>query len=448
LDFMNSVLIIGSGGREHAILKALLRSDRALCMYAYPGNPGMERDGCMLVDREIKSWNDLADWASENEIDLTIVGPEAPLVDGVVDIFRKENLTIFGPTKAAAEIEGSKAFAKDLMKKYGIPTADFSIFDNKESALSFVHEKGAPVVVKVSGLAGGKGAIVCDTIEEAEKSLAEIFDDKRFGEAGTRVVIEEKMIGEEASVFVITDGKKYRILPVSQDHKAVGDGDTGPNTGGMGAYAPAPLVDDKLLLQIEKEIIKPVLKAMELEGRKYQGLLYYGIMVTSDGPKVVEFNCRFGDPETQAVLPLVSCDWYEMFKSCANGKMTASSWTINPGYCVSVILASKGYPGTFEKGKVITGIEETEREKSNVDIYHSGTALNNQEQLVTNGGRVLAVSAWDETLEKAIKIAYQAVDGIDFEGKHYRRDIAAKGLARIQRTESSSGKLEKQVNSR
>jgi phosphoribosylamine--glycine ligase len=448
LDFMNSVLIIGSGGREHAILKALLRSDRPLCMYAYPGNPGMERDGCMLVDREIKNWNDLADWASENEIDLTIVGPEAPLVDGVVDIFRKENLTIFGPAKAAAEIEGSKAFAKDLMKKYKIPTADFSIFDNKESALSFVHEKDAPVVVKVSGLAGGKGAIVCDTKEEAEKALVEIFDDKRFGVAGTRVVIEEKMIGEEASVFVITDGKKYRILPVSQDHKAVGDGDTGPNTGGMGAYAPAPLVDDKLLLQIEKEIIKPVLKAMELEGRKYQGLLYYGIMVTSDGPKVVEFNCRFGDPETQAVLPLVSCDWYELFKSCANGKMTSSSWTINPGYCVSVILASQGYPGNFEKGKVITGIEETEREKSNVDIYHSGTALNNQEQLVTNGGRVLAVSAWDDTLEKAIKIAYQAVDGIDFEGKHYRCDIAAKGLARIQMTENSSGKLEKQVGSR
>ncbi len=445
MDFMNSVLIIGSGGREHAILKALLRSDRPLCMYAYPGNPGMERDGCMLVDREIKSWSDLADWASQNEIDLTIVGPEAPLVDGIVDIFKKEKLTVFGPTKTAAEIEGSKAFSKDLMKKYNIPTAAYSTFTDKKSALKYLQEKGAPIVVKVSGLAAGKGAIVCETAEEAENALDEIFDEKKFGEAGAKVILEEKMTGEEASVFVITDGKRYRILPVSQDHKAVGDGDTGPNTGGMGAYAPAPLVDEDLLSRIEKEIVKPVLKAMEQEGRKYQGLLYYGIMVTSDGPKVVEFNCRFGDPETQAVLPLVNCDWFEMFKSCATGKMTDKPWTVNQGYCVSVILASEGYPGSYEKGKVISGIDETEREKTNVDVYHSGTMFNNQEQLVTNGGRVLAVSAWAETLEEAIVTAYMGVDGINFEGKMYRRDIGAKGLRRVER-QAKVGVLEPEIS--
>lgn len=430
---MNSVLIVGSGGREHAILKALLRSDRPLCMYAYPGNPGMERDGCMLVDKKINCWQDLADWASMNTIDLTIIGPEAPLVDGVVDIFQSNGLCVFGPSKLAAEIEGSKAFAKDLMKKYNIPTADFKTVTNKQQALEYLKEKGAPIVVKVSGLAAGKGAIVCDTQDEALKAIDEIFEQKLFGDAGATVVLEEKMIGEEASVFVLTDGRKYKILPVAQDHKAIGDGDTGPNTGGMGAYAPAPLVDANLLKKIESEIVIPTLEAMELEGRRYKGLLYCGIMVTLEGPKVVEFNCRFGDPETQAVLPLIQCDWYKLFHSCAVGKMEASDWTILPGYCVSVILASKGYPGTYEKGKVITGIEDAEHERANLDIYHSGTALDSGERFVTNGGRVLAVSAWADSLIDAITVAYEGVAEVNFEGKTFRRDIAAKGLKRISR---------------
>ena len=436
MDFMNSVLIIGSGGREHALLKALLRSDRPLCLYAYPGNPGMERDGCMLVERKIHSWQDLADWASQNEIDLTIVGPEAPLVEGIVDLFKGNGLTIFGPSKAAAEIEGSKAFSKELMKKYNIPTAAFEVFETKESAKAYLQRVGVPIVVKVSGLAAGKGAIVCDRMEQAEGALADIFDAKSFGEAGTKVVLEEKMSGEEASVFVLTDGKDYKILPVAQDHKAIGDGDIGPNTGGMGAYAPAPVVDSTMLARVESEIIIPVLRAMEAEGRKYQGLLYCGIMLTDHGPKVVEFNCRFGDPETQAVLPLVQCDWYEIFKSCALGKLAATSWSISSEYCVSVVLASKGYPGIFEKGKLISGIDSVECERGNLDIYHSGTSFDLEERLVTSGGRVLAVSAWAETLEEAIATAYESIAGINFEGRTFRRDIGAKGLLRLNRSKS------------
>ena len=399
---MNSVLIVGGGGREHALLKALLRSDRPLCMYAYPGNPGMERDGCMLVDREIKNWEDLAEWTLQNDIELTIVGPEVPLVEGIVDIFNSKGLTIFGPSKKAAQIEGSKAFAKNLMYKYEIPTAKFKVFESQETALKYLHSHGAPIVIKVSGLAAGKGAIVCDSMEQAEETLSEIFDKKSFGAAGTKVVLEDKMTGEEASVFVLTDGKNYKILPVAQDHKAIGDGDKGPNTGGMGAYAPAPVVDKSLLTTIEKEIIAPTLKAMEKEGALFRGLLYCGIMLTDEGPKVVEFNCRFGDPETQAVLPLVQCDWFEAFRACATGHLSRVSWTVINGYCVAVVLASKGYPGPYEKGKALTGIDEAERNRSNVDVYHSGTILDAQGKLVTNGGRVVAISSWAESLMRRL----------------------------------------------
>ncbi|MDR0307925.1 MAG: phosphoribosylamine--glycine ligase [Chitinispirillales bacterium] len=425
---MNSVLIVGGGGREHALLKALLRSDRALCMFAYPGNPGMERDGCMLVNQPIGSWDDLAKWACENEIDLTVVGPEVPLAEGIVDVFNKEGLTIFGPSAAAARIEGSKAFSKNLMRKYKIPTADFEVFTAKDKALAYLEEKGAPIVVKVSGLAAGKGAIVCDTLDEARLALDDIFDNKSFGEAGQTVVIEEKMSGEEASVFVLTDGKSYKILPVAQDHKTIGDNDTGPNTGGMGAYAPAPVVDAALLSAIEKEIIVPTLAAMEKEKSRYRGVLFVGIMVTKEGPRVIEYNCRFGDPETQAILPLVQCDWYEAFRACAKGKLSGVKWSVDSDkYCVSVVLASKGYPGKFEKGKVITGIEMAE-EKGSLDVYFAGVNLDSEERLVTNGGRVLAVSAWAPDLTDAVAQAYDGVAEIKFAGKTFRRDIAAKGL--------------------
>jgi phosphoribosylamine--glycine ligase len=431
VEFMESVLIIGSGGREHALLKALLRSDRALCTYAYPGNPGMEHDGCMLVEERIDSWESLAQWAIQNEIDLTIVGPEQPLVGGIVDIFQSKGLTIFGPTKAAAQIEGSKHFAKTLMKKYGIPTAEFACFDSQQDAVAYLDKIGAPIVVKVSGLAAGKGAIVCDTRAEADAALKRIFETKEFGTAGDRVILEEKLDGEEASVFVLTDGRSYRMLPVAQDHKQAFDGDKGPNTGGMGAYAPAPLVDAVMLSTIEDTIIRPTLEAMTSEGMPYRGLLYVGVMITAQGPKVIEYNCRFGDPETQVILPLVECDLFDLMVGCARGKLNSAPLKLKTGACVAVVLASKGYPGKYETGKPIHGTDDAEHEKPNVDLYHAGTVMQNG-TLVTNGGRVLSVTAWAKTLSDAIMTAYENVAIIEFDGKMYRKDIGAKGLARLR----------------
>lgn len=433
MDFMDSVLIVGGGGREHALLKALLRSDRALCTYAYPGNAGMENDGCMIVEKPINSWSDLAEWAVDNEIDLAIVGPEQPLIEGIVDVFQQEGIAIFGPSKEAAQIEGSKYFCKTLLQKYNIPTAQYDSFTDKYTSLAYVAKVNGPVVVKVSGLAAGKGAIVCETKDEARKALELIFDKRAFGDAGSRVIIEEKMTGEEASVFVLTDGKDYTILPVAQDHKAVFDGDKGPNTGGMGAYAPAPLVDKNLLNTIEHTIIKPTLDAMVCEGIPYRGLLYAGLMITDQGPKVIEYNCRFGDPETEVIVPLVECDWYEMLAACTNGTLSQVSWTIKENFCVTVMLTSQGYPGNYEKGKVITGIDLAERNKENVDIYHAGTARNSNGDFVTNGGRVLAVTTWADSLLGAITTAYDNIAHINFEGMHFRQDIGMKGLARMKK---------------
>ncbi len=428
MEFMDTVLIVGGGGREHAILKALLRTERALCTFAYPGNPGMEDDGCMLVQDNIRTWDELAVWAEANDIGLTVVGPEIPLVEGIVDSFAKRKLCAFGPTRQAARIEGSKVFAKDLMRKYGIPTAAYEEFSDRKSAVAYIKKHGAPCVVKVDGLAAGKGAIVCDTQSEAIDALKRILDKKQFGAAGERVVIEEKLTGEEASVFVLTDGQGYRILPVSQDHKRIGDNDTGPNTGGMGAYAPAGLVDRAMLERIETEIIRPTLAAMAAEGAVYKGLLYCGVILTDSGPKVIEYNCRFGDPETQAVLPLVNCDWYGMFRACMVGGMQSIGWEVAPDACATVVMASAGYPGSYETGKYITGI--TDAEDLGVDVYHAGTKRNADGDLVTSGGRVLAVSGRGDTLDEAIQAAYGGVAEIDFEGKSYRNDIGAKGLAR------------------
>jgi phosphoribosylamine--glycine ligase len=427
---MNRVLIVGSGGREHALLKALLRSGRDITAFAYPGNPGMERDGCTLVRDAVEGWDGLARWVEANNVDLTVVGPEIPLVEGIVDTFAEKKLCVFGPTAAAARLEGSKAFSKDLMRRYGIPTAAYETFTDLDQAVGYVKKQGSPVVVKASGLAAGKGAIVCETQQEALDALGEMLDAKRFGDAGSTVVIEEKMSGEEASVFVLTDGEKYRVLPVSQDHKRIGDNDTGLNTGGMGAYAPAPLVDPALLKRVESEVVVPTLAAMRSEGCPYRGLLYCGIMVTPEGPKVVEFNCRFGDPETQAVLPLVRGDWYEVFRACAEGDVGAVDLQVAQGSCAAVVLASGGYPGSYQKGKAITGIDAAES-VGNVDVYHAGTARAENGELLTSGGRVLAVSAWDRDLEKAIARAYEAAGRIDFEGKYCRTDIGARGLARL-----------------
>lgn len=422
------VLIIGGGGREHALLKAVLRSGREIESYAYPGNVGMFNDGCKPVpaNLNISNWEDLSLWAKEQQIDLTIVGPEIPLVEGIVDIFAKQGLISFGPTQAAAEIEGSKEFSKSLMKKYDIPTADWDSFTDKESALAYLDEKGAPIVVKVSGLAAGKGAIVCPTYQEAHDAIVDIYDNNSFGDAGNCVVLEEMMYGDEASIFVVTDGEKYKILPIAQDHKRIFDNDEGPNTGGMGAYAPAPLVDEALLAEVEASIIKPTLSAMTQEGKTYKGLLYVGIMVTEQGPKVVEYNCRFGDPETEAVLPLVNCDWVELFTASAQGGIDKVTWDVKDGASATVVMASKGYPASSEKGQIISGLD-TASTLADVDVYHAGTALDG-DSYVTNGGRVLAVTATGNTLRAAIDKAYEAVDAISFSGMQYRKDIAYKGL--------------------
>ncbi len=427
----NTVLIVGSGGREHALLKAVLRSGRDITAYAYPGSCGMEGDGCISITADIKSWDNLAQWAKDNSIDLAIVGPELPLTEGIVDSFDAVDIPAFGPSKAAAEIEGSKYFSKDLMKKYGIPTADWDSFSDRKSAQNYINEKGAPIVVKVSGLAGGKGAIVCETMAEAETALTEIYDDNAFGDAAECVVIEEMMYGEEASIFVVTDGTGYKILPASQDHKRIFDDDKGPNTGGMGAYTPAPVVDSAILEQVEKEIIVPTLEAMKKENALYKGLLYVGVMLTETGPRVVEFNCRFGDPETEAVLPMVECDWFELFKASALGGVENVSWKLRPGFTSTVILASAGYPATSDKGQEIFGVEEADS-LENVDVYHAGTKLNSSGKLVTNGGRVLAVTAYGDTLQSSIELAYEAVSKICFKGMQYRKDIGKKGLARIK----------------
>ena len=429
-----NVLLIGSGGREHAIFKALKRSKRELDIYAYPGNVGMTEDGAKSIADKINGWQDLAAWAQKNSIDLTVVGPEIPLVEGIADIFVAKNLAVFGPSKFAAQLEGSKKFSKELMRKYDIPTAKYETFTDKKSALDYLNKVGAPIVVKYSGLAAGKGVTVCETLEEAKKALADIFDDKFFGT--DCVVIEEMMFGEEASIFVLTDGTNYKILPSAQDHKRIFDGDKGPNTGGMGAYSPAPVADKKLIEEVEKNIIIPTLSAMkkegstELFGGEYRGLLYVGIMATESAAKVVEFNCRFGDPETEAVLPLVNCDWFDAFYASAVGDISKIEWEVSEKFAATVVLASRGYPETSQKGIKISGLKEAQKIE-NVDIYHAGTAKNSDGEILTNGGRVLAVTAWDDTLKKAIDKAYSAVGKISFDGMQYRRDIAQKGLIRL-----------------
>jgi len=425
-----NVLLVGGGGREHAIFKALKRSKREMDIWLFPGSAAMEADGGKIVPQKIKNWEELALWAEENRIDLTVVGPEIPLVDGIVDAFNEKGLVIFGPSKFAAQIEGSKEFSKRLMKKYNIPTADWQSFTDKKSCEEYLQKTGVPVVIKVSGLAAGKGAIVCQTEREARDALDEIFDKKAFGEAGNVVIIEEMMFGEEASIFVLTDGTNYKILPVAQDHKRIFDGDKGANTGGMGAYAPAPLADKKLIEEVERKIVVPVLEAMKKEGGAYRGLLYVGVMATESAVRVVEFNCRFGDPETEAVLPLVNCDWFDVFYASAAGDVSRVEWEVSQNYSATVVLASKGYPASAQKGAVIYGLDEAQKIES-VDVYHAGTAINENGEIITNGGRVLAVTAWDATLRKAIDRAYSAVDKIRFDGMQFRRDIAQKGLKRL-----------------
>lgn len=426
-----NILVIGSGGREHAIAYAVKQSPLCQKLVCAPGNPGMSSLGeCIPVS--VSDPKAIADLAEKEKIDLTIIGPEIPLVAGVVDEFRKRGLRAFGPIAAAAALEGSKAFSKNVMKKYGIPTADYETFTDLESAQAYLRAHPAPIVVKASGLAAGKGAVVCLTDEEAFQAIEEMLGEKAvFGESGKTVVIEEFMEGEEASLFAICDGKDYVLLSSAQDHKRIFDNDLGPNTGGMGAYSPAPVVTESLLEDVKKRIIEPTLAGMIQEGAPYTGVLYVGIMVTKKGPKVVEYNCRLGDPECQIVLPLYDGDVLALFDAAERGALSTLGAPKPPkGSAAIVVLASEGYPNAYEAGQEVSGIEEAE--KNGARVLHAGTKMQN-EKLVTAGGRVFGVVGSGKDLSEALRQAYEACEKVNFKNKYYRRDIGKKGLERCSK---------------
>ncbi|MDZ7291103.1 MAG: phosphoribosylamine--glycine ligase [candidate division KSB1 bacterium] len=422
------ILVIGSGGREHALVWKLAQSPLVEKIYCAPGNPGIAQIAA-CVDIAVSDLRELRRFVKMTGIDLTVVGPEAPLVAGIVNEFESDGLLIFGPTKEAAMIEGSKAFAKELMRQYRIPTAEALIFEEYHKARAYVEKAAVPIVIKADGLAAGKGAIVARTREVALQAVHRMMQDREFGDAGNRVVIEEFLEGEEVSVLCVTDGQNLCVLPAAQDHKAVFDNDEGPNTGGMGAYAPVPFMRAELLQRIEREILHPVIAAMAQENLPYRGVLYAGLMITKDGPKVVEFNCRFGDPETQAILPLIESDLAEAAWRVANGDLGNYELKIAPRWALSVVLASGGYPGSFEKGKKIEGLEKAH--DRNVLIFHAGTMRHPNGELVTSGGRVLAVTGLGDDFHHARAKAYQAAEKIQFEGMHYRKDIGMKAMRHV-----------------
>ncbi|MCK5126483.1 MAG: phosphoribosylamine--glycine ligase [candidate division Zixibacteria bacterium] len=414
------ILVIGSGGREHALVWKLKASQLVKKVYAAPGNDGI---GMMAetVNIKVDDIEGLAKFVQEKNIDLTVVGPELPLTMGIVDYFEKKKLRIFGPTKTAAEIEGSKAFAKEFMRKYHIPTASFKVFEDKDEALSFAKNAAYPVFIKASGLAAGKGAIRAENSDEACDIIEKVMGDMIFGEAGDKIVIEDCLVGPEITVMAFTDGKTILPMLSSQDHKQVFDGDEGPNTGGMGAYCPTNIVNEQMMQTIKEQILEPAVYGLEKEGRRYKGILYAGLMITTFGPKVIEFNCRFGDPETQAVLPLLQSDLADIFIAIVDGNLSIIEPMWKDGSAVCIVMASKGYPGKAETGQKITGLR-TYRE-NHAYLFHSATKKDGKNWL-TNGGRVLGVTAVSKTIPAALKAAYNTVENIHFDGAHYRRDIA------------------------
>ena len=417
------VCVIGNGGREHALAWRLSISPSVTKVYAIPGSAAMS-DCAELVGIDWQQSDHLISFLKDNQVDLVVVGPEAPLVAGLADTLNKAGIPVFGPSKAAAQLEGSKVFAKDLMKKYNIPTAAYGVFHKVDEAKEFISQTGAPIVVKADGLAAGKGVVVAMTIEEANSAVEDMLSGNRFGEAGSTVVIEEFMEGEEASLLAFVDGKTVVPMIASQDHKRIFDGDKGPNTGGMGTYAPAPVLTDALRDEAMKTILEPMVAAMENEGMPYVGCLYAGLMITPQGPKVVEFNARFGDPETQVVLPLLDSDLGQIMMACATGTLTADmvKWKDSSAACV--ILASEGYPETSSKGDVIHG---DIKQHDTTIVFHSGTKLVGDEY-VTNGGRVLGVVGLGKDLRTALDRAYSRIEHINFEGMQYRTDIGAKAF--------------------
>ncbi|NGQ97021.1 phosphoribosylamine--glycine ligase [Brevibacillus sp. SYP-B805] len=420
-----NVLVVGGGGREHAIAWKLAQSPKVNKIYCAPGNGGTA-EFARNVPISVNDFAALAQFVKDEGIDLTIVGPEDPLFGGIVEFFEQRSLPIFGPTSEAAKIEGSKSFAKKLMTKYGIPTARYESFLDYQSALAYVREQGAPIVVKADGLAAGKGVVVAHTLAEAEEALFQIMQEGAFGQAGSRVVIEEFMSGEELTLLSFVDGETVKPMITSQDHKQVFDGDKGPNTGGMGTYAPVPQVSPELVESIVETIVKPMAKGMVQEGIPFKGVLYTGLMLTAEGPKVVEFNARFGDPETQVILPLLETDLLEIILATINGELSAIDVTWKTGSAVCVVMAAPGYPGDYPKGALIEGLDQTQQNRV---VFHAGTKRT-EAGIVTNGGRVLGVTGLGRTLTEARDAAYEGVAAIRFEGAHYRTDIAGKALQR------------------
>jgi phosphoribosylamine--glycine ligase len=423
------VLVIGSGGREHAMVWKLAQSKHVEKIFCAPGNAGISQMA-ECIDKKPTDFDALLDFVKHEWVDLTVVGPEDPLARGIVDAFEKEGRRIMGPTAAATQLESSKAFCKDFMKRWGIPTAEYKTFSSYMQAEDYVRMKGTPIVVKADGLAAGKGVIVCNTHEEAMEALGLIMKEKAFGDAGSKVVVEECLVGEEASYMAFVDGRTILPMVSSQDHKAVFDGDEGPNTGGMGAYSPAPVVTPEMEAKIMSRVMVPTLKGLQRDGIKYKGILYAGIMIKGGEPYVLEFNCRMGDPETQPILQRLDTDFVDVCIAIADEKLSDISLKWKPETSVCVVMASGGYPGSYEKGKPIKGLEDAAKLPDTV-VFHAGTAFNDGE-IVTAGGRVLGVTALGADIKDAKKRAYEAVGKISFEGAHFRRDISDKALKRLE----------------
>jgi phosphoribosylamine--glycine ligase len=419
------VLVVGGGGREHTLVWKLSQSPVVRKIYAAPGNAGMYRKA-ELVNIAPDKVKELADFASRQRIDLTVVGPELPLTLGIVDEFQRRKLRIFGPTQAASQIEASKAFAKRFMQEHHIPTGSFMVFEEPDRARTFLSSAAYPLVIKADGLAAGKGAVICENKEDAMRTIERMMVEKEFGKAGNKVVVEKFLEGEEVTVMAFTDGKTVVPTVSSQDHKAIFDGGEGPNTGGMGAYAPTTFVDSRMMQRIKEEILDQTISALAQEGRAFKGILYAGLMITNLGPKVIEFNCRFGDPETQAVLPLLKSDLVEVFLSIVEGELELADIQWREGAAACIVLASGGYPGPYEKDKPISGLR-TIKDDEDVMVFHAGTKWA-RDRFVTNGGRILGVTAVGRDVPNAVGRAYQEVEKIGFEGMHYRRDIGFKAF--------------------
>lgn len=416
------VLIIGRGGREHTLAWKVAQSPKVDTVYVAPGNPGMQ-DFATLINIDENNFDRLIEFAKEEQIDLTLVGPEVPLINGIVNRFQDEGLAIFGPTKEAALLEGSKSFAKEIMKKYNIPTAEYETFTSYEEAKQYILEKGAPIVIKADGLAAGKGVTVALNLDEALSSVYEMLEANKFGEASAQVVIEEFLDGEEFSLMAFVDGKNAYPMVISQDHKRAFDNDEGPNTGGMGAYSPVPQISEEVVQTAVETIINPTVKAMEVEGRDFTGVLYAGLILTANGPKVIEYNARFGDPETQVVLPRLETDFIEVVEGLLAQKEIDLQWSNNA--TLGVVFASKGYPESYEKGAVIEGLTNLD---DKITVFHAGTDMVN-DQFITNGGRVLTVVASGESLEEAQKFVYKEAEKIQCTNLFYRSDIGNKAIS-------------------